>query len=129
MYKLLSVEESIATRILKLINLNTSTIDLCFDDSSVTSFKNFNFMEINEVYDCKIYLFGEIDDSGEKLTYIRDITIGNRDVSEVSNKKGDIYYIDKISTSEFSSKEKLLIYKYTRKDIIQVNDIIHPDFE
>ena len=129
MYKLLSIEESVVTRNLDLININTSTIDSCFDDSAVTSFKNFDFMEINEVYDCKIYLFGEIDDSGEKLTYIKDVTIGNRDISEVSNEKGDVYYIDKISTIEFSNKEKLLNYKYTRKDIVQVNDIVHPYFE
>ncbi|MBF2675825.1 hypothetical protein IBB80_11250 [Listeria marthii] len=129
MYKLISIEESVATRNLELINLNTSTIDLCFDDSAVTSFKNFDFMEINEVYDCKIYLFGKLDNSGENLTYIKDVIIGSRNVSEVSNDKGDIYYIDKISTIKFPSKEKLLNYKYTRKDIIQVNDIVHPDFE
>ena len=129
MYKLLSVEEAVATRSLELKNLNTGTIDLCFDDSAVTSFKNFDFMEINEVYDCKIYLLGELDDVGESVTYIKDVIIGTRDLSEVSNKKGDVYYIDKISISEFTNNEKLLNYKYTRKDIIQVNNTIHPDFE
>ncbi|MGX7047948.1 hypothetical protein RU86_GL000622 [Lactococcus piscium] len=129
MHKLLSIKEAVATRNLELMNLNTSTIDLCFDDSAVTSFKNFDFMEINEVYDCKIYLFGELDDSGEHLKYIKDVTIGSKDVSEVSNDKGDVYYIDKISTIDFSYKEKLLNYKYTRKDIIEVNDVVHPDFE
>lgn len=41
MYKLLSIEASVATRNLELENLDTATIDLCFDDSAVTSFKKF----------------------------------------------------------------------------------------
>lgn len=113
-------------------NLNTATIDLCFTYSAVTSFKNFDFMKINEVYDCKIYLFSELDYTGSNLTYIQDVIIGNRkvsEVSEVSNEKEDIYFIDKISTSESTDKKELLNYKYTRKDIIQVNNIVHPDFE
>ncbi|MBO0468822.1 hypothetical protein JZO73_15065 [Enterococcus plantarum] len=129
MYKLLSISESVATRNLELKNLNTGTIDSCFDDSAVTSFKNFDFMEINEVYICKIYLFGEFDDAGENFKYIKNVKIGNRDLSEIINEKGDVYYIGKISESEFVSSEKMLHYKYTRKDIIQVNNIVHPDFE
>lgn len=129
MYKLLSINESVATRNLELENLNTGTIDSCFDDSAVTSFENFDFMEINGVYTCKIYLLGEFDDAGENFKYIKDVKIGNRDLSEIINEKGDVYYIGKISASEFASSEKMLNYKYTRKDIIQVNNIVHPDFE
>lgn len=129
MYKLLSIEASVATRNLELENLDTATIDLCFDDSAVTSFKNFDFMQINEVYDCKIFLFGGQDDSGEKFQYINDVSIGRTVLSEVANEKGDVYYINKISASESFSKQKKLSYKYTRKDLIQVNSIIHPDFE
>ena len=48
-------------------------------DSAVTSFKNFDFMKINESYNCKIYLFGELDDSGEKFKYIKkDVTVGRK---------------------------------------------------
>lgn len=129
MYKLLFIEESVATRNLELKNLNTDTIDLCFDDAAVTSFENFDFMEINEIYDCKIYLFGELDDAGENLKYIKDVTIGSRYLSEVANEKGDVYYINKIYVSKFINAEKILNYKYTRKDIIQVNNVVHPDFE
>ncbi|MBO0461958.1 hypothetical protein JZO83_09350 [Enterococcus sp. DIV1298c] len=129
MYRLLSVEESVATRNLELENLDTATIDLCFDDSAVTSFKNFDFMQINEVYDCKIFLFGGQDDSGEKFQYINDVSIGRTVLSEVANEKGDVYYINKISASKSISKQKKLSYKYSRKDLIQVNAIIHPDFE
>ena len=129
MYRLLSVEESVATRNLELENLDTATIDLCFDDSAVTSFKNFDFMQINEVYDCKIFLFGGQDDSGEKFQYINDVSIGRTVLSEVANEKGDVYYINKISASESFSKQKKLSYKCTRKDLIQVNTIIHAAFE
>lgn len=129
MYKLLSIEESSATRNLELENLNSGTIDLCFDDSSVTSYENFEFMKINEVYDCKIYLFGKLDEDGEELHYIKDIKVGTKALSEVSNKNGDIYYIDKNSTNVITSKGKMITYKYTRKDIVKVNNVIHPDFE
>lgn len=129
MYKLLSIEASVATRNLELENLDTATIDLCFDDSAVTSFKNFDFMQINEVYDCKIFLFGGQDDSGEKFQYINDVSIGRTVLSEVVNEKGDVYYINKISASESFSKQKKLSYKYTRKDLIQVKTIIHAAFE
>jgi len=129
MYKLLSIEASVATRNLELENLDTATIDLCFDDSAVTSFKNFDFMQINEVYDCKIFLFGGQDDSGEKFQYINDVSIGRTVLSEVANEKGDVYYINKISASESFSKQKKLSYKYTRKDLIQVKTIIHAAFE
>ncbi|MDB7101932.1 MULTISPECIES: hypothetical protein [Enterococcus] len=129
MYKLLSIEASVATRNLELENLDTATIDLCFDDSAVTSFKNFDFMQINEVYDCKIFLFGGQDDSGEKFQYINDVSIGRTVLSEVANEKGDVYYINKISASESFSKQRKLSYKYTRKDLIQVKTIIHAAFE
>lgn len=129
MYKLLSIEASVATRNLELGNLDTATIDLCFDDSAVTSFKNFDFMQINEVYDCKIFLFGGQDDSGEKFQYINDVSIGRTVLSEVANEKGDVYYINQISASESFSKQKKLSYKYTRKDLIQVKTIIHAAFE
>lgn len=129
MYKLLSIEESVATRNLELESLDTATIDVCFDDSAVTSFKNFDFMKINEEYNCKIYLFGELDDSGEKFQYIRDVKVGRKVLSEVINKKGDLYYLNKISASESLSKQKMLSYKYTRKDLVQVNNIVHTDFE
>ena len=129
MYKLLSIEASVATRNLELENLDTATIDVCFDDSAVTSFKNFDFMQINEVYDCKIFLFGGQDDSGEKFQYINDVSIGRTVLSEVANEKGDVYYINKISASESFSKQRKLSYKYTRKDLIQVKTIIHAAFE
>ena len=129
MYKLLSIGASVATRNLELENLDTATIDVCFDDSAVTSFKNFDFMKINESYNCKIYLFGELDDSGEKFKYIKDVTVGRKVLSEVINGKGDLYYVNKISASECLSKQKMLSYKYTRKDLVQVNNIVHSDFE
>lgn len=91
--------------------------------------KNFDFMQINEVYDCKIFLFGGQDDSGEKFQYINDVSIGRTVLSEVANEKGDVYYINKISASESFSKQKKLSYKYTRKDLIQVKTIIHAAFE
>ncbi|MGG5342788.1 hypothetical protein [Enterococcus sp. AZ192] len=129
MYRLLSIEESAATRNLELKNLKTGTIEWCFDDSAVTSSKNFDFMEINEAYNCRIYLLGELNDTGENLKYIKDVVIGNRDLSEVVNEEGDVYYINRIPGSEFSSIGKMLNYNYTRKDIVQVNNIVHSDFK
>ncbi|MDN3075466.1 hypothetical protein P0E51_05110 [Enterococcus faecalis] len=82
-------------------------------------------MKINEVYACKIYLFGELDDEGDNFRYIKNVMIGRKELSEIINEKGDVYYID----NELTSSEAILHYNYTRKDIIQVNDVMHPDFK
>ncbi len=53
MYKIIKIRNYAATRDIELQNLNTNTINLCFDDSAVVSYNNFDFIEEGKVYDCK----------------------------------------------------------------------------
>ena len=55
MYQLVAVDEAMMTRDVWLKNLETGTVDFCFDDSAVMDDKNnFDFMQIGEVYDSKL---------------------------------------------------------------------------
>lgn len=52
MYRVIIIDEDEMTRNIKLENINTGTIDDCFDDSALVSNICFNFMSIGEEYDC-----------------------------------------------------------------------------
>ena len=54
MYKVLSIDSDEMTKNIKLENMKTGTIDICFDDSALVSDKNFDFMNVGEEYKCKI---------------------------------------------------------------------------
>lgn len=66
MYKLLSIEKNQVTRDLLLENLGNHTHETCFDDSILLDFKNFDFMEIGQIYECKILSFGDLIDRIQK---------------------------------------------------------------
>lgn len=125
MYKLLEIKESMMTREILLENVDTKIKNWCFDDSELKSNNNFHFMEIGEVYDCKILLFGSSVENPEEETFecelIEEVSIGNKRLTKVKINK-DIYYIDVVNLHS-----KKIYYKVTRKDIIQVDSIIHHD--
>ena len=60
MYKLLSASEALMTRYVKLENCETGKIEQCFDDSDLRheDQRDFWFMQVGEIYECKILLFG-----------------------------------------------------------------------
>ena len=60
MYRVISIDTDEMTKKIKIKNLKTGTVDICFDDSEVVSDKNFNFMQIGNEYECKIKLFGNV---------------------------------------------------------------------
>jgi len=66
-YKVIEINEAVATRTIKLQNIDSGTIDICFDDSELVS--NFNFMKAEQIYDCKILLFGEPTRNPTSTTY------------------------------------------------------------
>ena len=68
MYRVISIEDYMVTRNIRLENFDTGTIDECFDDSSLVSKKCFDFIKMDSFY-----------------------------------------------------------FRYSRKDLIQVNNIIHAD--
>ena len=130
MYKLLNINESAITRFLQLENLETGTIENCFDDSAVRSNDNFEFMKVGNTYDCKILLFGKfLEKKTESSVEVRIINpvvvIGKRTMLEVQVGR-DTYYIPQRKAFNASINERLNFY-YTRKDLIQVNDVIHAD--
>ena len=134
MYKLLSTSESEMTRYVKLENCKTGSIELCFDDSDVCSNgqKDFWFMKIGGMYECKILLF----DSRIVPSKIRNenctlcewankkITVGNLEVIQVEA-NGDVYYVANKDIGDIENKNEFLL-SFSRKDLIQVNEIILP---
>jgi len=127
MYKLIEIDEAMMTRDIKLKNLKTGVLEICFDDSGLFSDDcNFEFMEIGKEYDCKILLFGNrLEETTENLMVKykvnREVCIGKRKFLEVE-RDGNIYYLN-----EGNIHDEHVYYAFTRKDIIQVSDIIHYD--
>lgn len=130
MYKLMSIDQSDATRIVELLNIDTGTIDKCFDDSALTNFKNFEFMKIDQEFDCKIALFGEIveeknDESVTCQILEPKVQVGEKILVRIKLGR-DIYYIPRIQLED-CIKNQFIEYFYTRKDLIQVDNVIHGD--
>lgn len=135
MYKLIASEEYDITRHVTLKNLETGTEDYCFDYSDMVDLKynarDFWFMEVGKKYDCKIELFGDVipNKSAEKAfcRIVRDdILVGNRRRVEVKVGE-DIYYVPRKEV-ENHLKDGEFNYYYTRKDLIQVDNVIHGDY-
>ena len=129
MYKMMRTEEYDMTREVVLKNLDTGTEDTCFDysDMAGANHKDFYFMEIGKKYDCKIKLFGDANPPEEEKTLckvVRDnVAVGNGRLVEVSV-DGDRYYIPR-SDVEDQLKKGEFYYHVLRKDLIQVNNVIH----
>ena len=134
MHELIEIKAAAATRKLVLKNLETGTVDICFDYSALVSFDNFNFMQIGKQYDCKISLFGSLDKDGVELRYLRDVKVGLKDMSEVASAAGDIYWIGRDDRTKLTLCESLVnigdsfVFYAWRKDLIQVNGTVHGDF-
>ncbi|BDR59371.1 hypothetical protein [Xylocopilactobacillus apicola] len=124
MYKLISINNFEYTRLVKLKNLNTANVETCFDDSAITSSENFEFMKINEKYNCKIYLFGYFDEDGVQLKYLKRVKVGSKNLIEVLDVLGNVYYVDDTQDS-YGAK---VSYRFSRMDLIQVDNCIYPDF-
>ena len=130
MYKIIKIRNYAATRDIELQNLNTNTIKLCFDDSAVVSYNNFDFIEEGKVYDCKMELLGNFEhtksDSNVIVTILEsDVLIRNTKYLKVSI-DSDIYYILMSDTKNFTLT-KYMYYHFTRIDLIQVDNVIHGD--
>ena len=136
MFELMSIEESYVTRYLYLKNCKNGVIEFCFDDSDVRdeNQKDFWFMKVGERYECKIMLFGgplEPDEEiTEKCMICRQIgpmeKLGLYNIIPVES-GGNIYYITEADAEEISNIEEFT-YVATRKDLIQVDDVISPRY-
>ncbi len=122
MYRLTKINKYAMTRDVELLNLETGTVNVCFDDSSMV-IDNFDFMEIGKKYHCRILLFGSrvtnaTNEEHVKCKIIKELKIGNRILLEVSV-NNDIYYINDNYSEEY------IFFNVTRKDIIQVDSVVH----
>ncbi|WP_411681647.1 hypothetical protein [Clostridium thailandense] len=96
MYELISVQDYDITRLVKLRNLDSGTIEECFDDSAVVSGENFDFMEVGQKYECKIKLFGKVAEEANDKSVLctivdRNIIIGTQNMVKVIIKEDDYY--------------------------------------
>lgn len=128
MYKVLKIEDCVATNFIDLLNLDTGTQDTGFDDSELKGIVGFEFMEEGGIYDCKMKLFGDFVDkntaSAVEVTIVEaDVAIGKKMFFKVLV-GSDVYYILASKAKDREVKEKMY-FRYFRKDLIQVDDVIH----
>jgi len=136
MFEVISIAEACMTRYVHLRNCETGAIEHCFDDSFFCDEgqKDFWFMKVGERYECKIMLFGgplEPDEEiTEKCMICRQIgpmeKLGLYNIIPVES-GGNIYYITEADAEEISNIEEFT-YVATRKDLIQVDDVISPRY-
>lgn len=130
MYKVISISDYEMTRNIKLENSDTGTLEECFDDSSLISDVNFDFLTIGKEYDCKIKLFGNVVQDMQDKTVIckilsKNVMVGIKEMVKVLV-ENDEYYIPRKKVKKCLDKEKFF-FQYTRKDLIQVDNVIHFD--
>ena len=87
-------------------------------------------MEEGEIYDCKMELFGKfVDTAGTSSTEVTIVETGVV-IGKTKYLKAmigsDIYYILESDAKGHKIKHKMY-YDFTRKDLIQVDDVIHAD--
>ncbi len=136
MYELISIVDSLMTRYVRLRNCETGKIELCFDDSELCDKgqKDFGFMNIGEIYECLILLFGRLLKSDEIISddcilckqagSIRKLDLYN--IFPVES-NGNIYYILEKDVQKITCTKEF-IFKSSRKDLIKVNDVISARF-
>ncbi|MBO4688395.1 MAG: hypothetical protein J5636_07760 [Clostridiales bacterium] len=133
MHRVLEFDEAAATRSVVLKNLLSGTVDRCFDDSElVSSDSNFSFMRLNGEYDCKIVLFGEFAMAEDEKAICckileRDVLIGKKMFFKVWVGQ-DEYYIRKPEPDTTVGSDTIYFH-CTRKDLRQVNHVIHADLQ
>ena len=131
MHKLISIQQAMMSRDVTLKNVATKTEDFCFDNSAFPGYEyeGFYFMELGGTYDCKIELFGGLKSyctsADRVLCHVlrEDVVCGRVHMMEVKVGE-DVYYIRR-SELEGYQGEKEFYYYYTRKDLIQVNDVVN----
>ncbi|MBD5104390.1 MAG: hypothetical protein HDT47_05965 [Ruminococcaceae bacterium] len=135
MYKLLSIEEDyMFTRYVELKNCETGKVEQCFDDSDVRNDeqKDFWFMQIGGIYECKILLFGRAFDLSETMeencilckAIGQELTVGRLKIIPVVNNE-NLYYVATKDIKNIKDVSRFA-FDFSRKDLIQVDEIIAP---
>ena len=134
MYKLLSIEDYMFTRYVELKNCETGKVEQCFDDSDVRNDeqKDFWFMQICGIYECKILLFGRAFDLSETMeencilckAIGQELTVGRLKIIPVVNNE-NLYYVATKDIKNIKDVSRFA-FDFSRKDLIQVDEIIAP---
>ena len=132
MYKVIKIYKGAVTSFIDLLNLDTGTLDKVFDDSSVVDigYEDFEFIKEGGIYDCKIELldgfaYKKTKTSVELKIVDSYVIVGNTKYWQVAV-GNDIYYVPLSQTKGVNMNGKLY-YDIMRKDLIQVDDVIHAD--
>jgi hypothetical protein len=136
MFELISIENDCMTRYVYLKNCETGVVELCFDDSELCyeGQKDFWFMKVGERYECKILLFGcplkpgeEIDEDCILCRIIGPMEkLGLYNIIPVES-GGNYYYISEKDAKKIGYADGFIFHS-TRRDLVQVNDVIIPRF-
>lgn len=136
MFELISIENDCMTRYVYLKNCETGVVELCFDDSELCyeGQKDFWFMKVGERYECKILLFGRPLKPGEEIDEdcILCRIIGPMEKLGLYNiipveSGGNYYYISEKDAKKIGYADEFIFHS-TRRDLVQVNDVIIPRF-
>lgn len=130
MYRVVSINSDEMTKNIEIKNLKTGTVDMCFDDSALVSNENFDFMNEENEYECKIKLFGNVvSNMQEKVVLCKiideNIVVGTKKMVKVLI-GDDEYYIPEKKINGIMDLKKFF-FRCTRKDLIQVDNVIHAD--
>ncbi|KXT80387.1 hypothetical protein STRDD11_02141 [Streptococcus sp. DD11] len=61
--------------------------------------------------------------------YLDDKKIGNKSFCSISDDKEEaVYYIEKTNELTFTELGTTIYFSYSRKDLIQVNNIVYPTY-
>lgn len=132
MYKVIKIFKGAATSFIDLLNLDTGTMDNVFDDSSVVDigYDDFEFVKEGGIYNCKIELLDGFSSEKTKASVELKIIDPNAIVGNTRYWKvaagNDVYYVPLSQTQGMNMNGKLY-YNIVRKDLIQVDDVIHAD--
>ena len=130
MYEVIEIINFARTRKVILKNLETGTVDTCFDNSVLWSKGNFEFMQVGQKYDCKIILVGDAVPAPTKSSVLcplkeHKIPVGTWHLAKTEI-GGDEYYISEGDLKGFKNSTKVNFY-FSWKDLVRVDDAIHPD--
>ena len=131
MYKVKKIKKYQGTRDVFLKNMETKKLETCFDDSEVSCRYGFEFIEKNKLYDCKIALFADPLENPEITPYgtvsiFNVVGIEKIGIKEMAKLElnGNYYYVSQKIIQDYIKEDKVIL-KYTRKDLIQVEEVIH----
>lgn len=130
MYRVVSIDSDEMTKHIGIKNLKTGTVDMCFDDSALVSDENFDFMKEGNEYECKIKLFGNVvSNIQEKVVLCKivntNIIVGTKKMVKVLIGDDEYYIPEKKINGILDLKE--FFFRCTRKDLIEVDTVIHAD--